>query len=466
MAASLGKYLSAGKNLKKNMPNKQNNMIKPGVYMYSLGCSKNLVDSQLMCGVLKKEQFLLVDNPADAEVIVVNTCGFIEAAKKETIDAILELAQYKEQGKCRLLLAVGCMVQKYADDMAEAMPEIDALMGVGSYQDIGSLISSRLGLKEDIALPIQPNIYLERDFSVLDETAYLKIAEGCDNCCSFCLIPQLRGAYHSRPIEDILAEAEILLHSGVKEIVLLAQDTTYYGQDLYGKPCLAELLDKLSALPFMMIRLLYAYPDGIDQRLIEVMAGAENICHYLDMPVQHGVDHILQAMNRPDTRQSILQTIERLRQAMPDIALRTTLMVGFPGETDEDFQGLLDFMEQARFDWVGAFPYYQEEDTTAAEMDNQLSAAVKQERLDQLMLHAAHLTEAKLGGYLGRELTVLVKDNAYDIYGEGWLAGRSQYQAPEVDGMIYFHSDTANIGDIIRVKITRHEIYDLIGEQI
>ncbi len=436
------------------------------VYLYSLGCSKNLVDSELMCGVLKKEKFLIVDQPDIAEVIIVNTCGFIESAKMESIETILQLAEYKQTGQCQLLLAVGCMAEKYEQQMAESMPEIDGLMGVGRYQEIGALISEKLHLARDIAPPEERNIYLQRDFTTIGDSAYVKIAEGCDNCCTFCLIPQLRGAYHSRSIEDIIAEAQVLAQNGVKEVVLLAQDTTYYGRDIYGQPALAELLEKLSQLPFVMIRLLYAYPDGIDDRLIKVMAKAKNICHYLDMPVQHGVDHILAAMNRPDTQAGILATIGKLRTAMPDIALRTTLMVGFPGESEPDFAALLDFMTEAQFDWVGAFPYYQEEDTLAAEMPDQVAEHIKQERFDALMQLAARISEDKLAGYIGRELSMIVTDAAAELYGEGWLAGRSEFQAPDVDGMIYFYSKTASIGDMVQVRIIDHEVYDLIGEQI
>ena len=435
------------------------------VYLQSLGCAKNQVDSELMCGVLKKDGCIMLADPADADVIIVNTCGFIESAKIESIQYILELAQYKESGCCRLLLAVGCMAEKYGGEMLEAMPELDGVMGSQSYQDIGRLIAEKLGWPA--ASPCAPadNVYLERDKDALGAMAYLKIAEGCSNNCSFCLIPQLRGAYKSRPMEDVLEEAAVLAENGVKELVLLAQDTTFYGHDLYGEPRLAALLAKLAKLPFSMIRLLYAYPGGINDELISVMAANDNVCRYLDMPVQHGVDKILAAMNRPDTAASILATIARLRKAMPDIALRTTLMVGFPGETEEDFSALLEFMETAAFDWVGAFPYYQEEDTAAALMPEQMDNDVKQERLSLLMQKAAALTQKATMRYIGRTLRVLVVASAADIYGEGWWAGRSQYQAPEVDGLIYFPSAKAQVGDIVDVVIADNDIYDLIGEE-
>ena len=435
------------------------------VYLRSLGCSKNQVDSELMCGVLKKDSFRIVDDPALAEVIVVNTCGFIEAAKEESIENILALAEYKTSGRCRLLLAVGCMAEKYAAEMAEAMPEIDALMGVGQYQNIAALIKEQLCLPYSQSQPVADNVYMERDRAALGASAYIKIAEGCDNNCSFCLIPQLRGPYKSRPMEDILEEAQALAQQGVKELILLAQNTTYYGIDIYGEARLSTLLEKLAALPFAMIRILYAYPEGIDAALIQVMSSHGNICHYLDMPIQHGVDHILADMNRPDTAASILQTIDDLRRAMPDISLRTTVMVGFPGESEADFQQLLTFMDKASFDWVGAFPYYQEDDTPAAALPQQLDKDTKQERLDVLLEYTAQISAKRRQQYIGRLLPVLVTESAEDLYGSGWLAARSQYQAPDVDGLIYFSSNNAAIGDIVNVRITDSDIYDLKGEQ-
>ena len=434
------------------------------VYLHSLGCAKNLVDSELMSGILKKENYLMVSDPAEADIIIVNTCGFIESAKMESIETILEMAQYKECGKCRLLLAVGCMAEKYGAEMMESMPEIDGIMGSGHYQDIGRLICDKLNV--DFCEPdAADNIYLERDQDAIGAMAYLEIAEGCDKQCSFCLIPQLRGEYKSRTIEEILEEAAVLYKNGVKELVLLAQDTTYYGTDIYGEPMLAKLLDKLARLPFAMIRLLYAYPGGISDELISVMSRHDNICRYLDIPVQHGSDRILAAMNRTDTAGQMLDVICRLREAMPDIALRTTFMVGFPGETAEDYHKLLDFMDQARFDWTGAFPYYQEEDTVAAAMPGQIDNGVKQERLDQLMQKAAVITENALTRFVGKTMPVLVVDSAIDIYGECWWAGRSQYQAPDVDGLIYFPSAAAQIGDILEIRIIKSDVYDLIGEE-
>ena len=436
------------------------------VYLQSLGCAKNLVDSELMCGVLKKEDYIIVSDPADADIVIVNTCGFIESAKIESIQSILDLARYKENGRCKLLLAVGCMAEKYGDEMLESMPELDGIMGSANYQDIGHLIADKLGLDVRPVHTLTDNIYMERDKAAIGAMAYLKIAEGCDNNCSFCLIPQLRGSYRSRPVEDICEEARGLYDAGVKELVLLAQDTTYYGIDLYGERRLAQLLAALAEIPFALIRILYAYPGGITDELIEVMASRDNICHYLDMPVQHGVDKILSSMNRPDTRESILDTVSRLRKAMPDIALRTTLMVGFPGETEEDFNGLLGFMDAAKFEWVGAFPYYAEDDTAAAVMPEQVDTEVKKERLDILMRKAAVITGDSLARYINKTMLVLVVDTAIDIYGEGWWAGRSQYQAPDVDGLIYFPSDSARIGDIVNVHILESDVYDLIGEEI
>jgi len=433
------------------------------VYLASLGCSKNLVDSEIMCGALKQNGYALTEDPAEAQVIIVNTCGFIEAAQKESIETILDLAEYKESGVCRLLLAVGCMVEKFAAEMAESMPEIDGFLGVNRYPEIATLLNELLGRKEGASLPCG-DAYLLRELPPGSATAYLKIAEGCDNHCSYCLIPQLRGPYVSRPMEDILTEAQLLLEKGVRELVVIAQDTTCYGYDLYGRESLPELLEQLAALPFAMIRLLYVYPDRISEELIRVMQAHENICHYLDMPIQHASARVLKAMGRWGGREELLALIRRLRAAMPDIALRTTVMVGFPGETEEDFQELLEFLAEARFDWLGCFPYYQEADTPAAEMPDQLDADVKQERLDAVMRQAAELSAQALQRYVGKELTLLAEGPAED-WEPGWYAGRSAYQAPEVDGLIYFTSEApVEAGQLYQVQVTESDIYDLIGE--
>ena len=440
--------------------------MKPTVYIFTVGCSKNQVDSEVMSGILKKQGFSVVDDATGAQVIVVNTCGFIEAAKIESIEAVLELARCKEQGSCSLLIAVGCMVEKFAEEMKQAMPEIDEMMGTGHYQDIGKLINDALELLPDDNQEQKKDHYLDRDLENIGATAYLKIAEGCNNNCSYCLIPQLRGPYISRPKEDILAEANMLYQSGVKELVIIAQDITYYGLDIYGHRKLPELLEKLAEIPFAMIRLLYANPQGIDDRLISVIKDNDNICNYLDMPIQHCSAGVLNGMNRPDSALSIIETVNKLRKAIPDIAIRTTVMVGFPGESEENFNQLIELIDKLQFDWVGSFAYSREGDTIADQLINQIAPDVKQERLDEIRQYSENFSARDLQKYLGQTIPVLVTDTAQEIYGENWFAGRSQYQAPDVDGLIYFSSPTAKIGDIINLKIRACEMFDLIGEVI
>jgi len=432
------------------------------VYLLSLGCSKNLVDSQVISGALRRDDFVITDDPAAAQVIIVNTCGFIEAAQEESIAAILELARYKREGCCRLLLAVGCMAEKFAGEMRESMPELDGCLGVGQYERVPEWVGRLLG-QEAAPAGLPGDSYLLRDFTAHQGSAYLKIAEGCDNHCSYCLIPQLRGPYRSRPPERILAEAERLAAAGVRELVLIAQDTTCYGLDLYGSARLPDLLDQVAKLPFAMIRLLYAYPDRISDRLLQVMTAHGNICRYLDIPIQHASGRILQAMNRPGDSRALLEKIARIRRLAPDIALRTTVMVGFPGETEEDFSHLLHFLEEARFAWLGAFPYYREADTPAASLPDQVEEETKQERLDAVLRQAARHTGQALARYVGRTLTVLAEGPASEL-GPGWQAGRSEYQAPEVDGCVYFRGGEVQPGSLCRVRITGSDHYDLSGE--
>ena len=432
------------------------------VYLLSLGCAKNLVDAEIMSGALKRDRFVLVDDPADAETIIINTCGFIESAKIESIRSILELAEYKQNGRCRALLAVGCMPEKYADEMLESMPELDGVFGSHDYQDIGRRAARLLGL--ELTVPeYQGDPFLLRDLPPGSVFAYLKIGEGCDNRCAYCLIPQLRGPYHSRPLADILTEAESLLERGVREVILIAQDTTRYGQDLPGEVDLALLVDKVAELPFDMVRVLYLYPDSISDRLLQVMAAHENVCHYLDIPIQHGSDKVLTAMNRHSSGKGILDAVRRVRRYLPDVVLRTTVMVGFPGEDEDDFRQLKELLEEARFEWLGAFPYYREDDTPAAAFDGQVDEKVKQQRLDQVMTQAAAVTEKALRRFWGRTVKVLAEAPAFE-FAEGYWQGRSEYQAPEVDGVVYFRSDSPiEYGAIYPVLIEDCRVYDLVG---
>ena len=432
------------------------------VYLLSLGCAKNLVDAEVMSGALRRDRFTLVDDPALAETIIINTCGFIESAKIESIRAILDLAEYKKVGSCRALIAVGCMPEKYADEMLGSMPELDGVWGSHDYQEIGRRVAGLLGLELTAAdRPADP--YLLRELPPGSVSAYLKIGEGCDNRCSYCLIPQLRGPYYSRPLADVLAEADHLLRQGVREVILIAQDTTRYGQDLPGDVDLALLVDKVAELPFDMVRVLYLYPDSISDRLLQVMAAHDNVCHYLDIPIQHGSDKVLRAMHRHSTAQGILDAVQRVRHYLPDVVLRTTVMVGFPGEDEADFQQLLDLLQQARFDWLGSFPYYREDDTPAASLPDQVDEELKQQRLDRVMTQAAAITQQSLDRFIGATVNVLAEAPAFD-FGDGFWQGRSQYQAPEVDGVIYFKSDEPiQYGAVYPVLIEDHQVYDLVG---
>lgn len=434
------------------------------IFILSLGCSKNLVDSETIAGFLEHEGWMLVDKPEDAEIIIVNTCGFIQSAKEESIREILEMAAYKESHACRLLVAAGCMAEKYRQELAESIPEIDAFLPASQLTQIVKLIKEKYSLSQDGDFKQSPpNYYLLRRLATPAYTAYLKVSEGCDNNCTYCLIPMIRGPLVSRPFEDIIEEAALLAEKGVREIIILAQDTTAYGLDLYHQLKLPDLLDKLAELPFVWIRLLYAYPEYITEELLAVMRKHKNICNYLDMPIQHIDDEILKAMNRRGSSKLIREKISLIKRFLPDAALRTTFIVGFPGEDKKAFQALIDFAEEGHFLWVGAFPYGREMETPAALLPSQKDKQTKERRYDRLMKLLAKKSEANLQQYMGSELMVLVEGAMKDR--EGWYYGRSQYQAPDVDGVIYFSSETPLLpGDFIRVLINKSEIYDLIGE--
>jgi len=435
------------------------------VYLLSLGCAKNLVDSEMMTGLLQARHFIITQEPQEAEVIIVNTCGFIREAKEEAIASILQLASYKEIGNCRLLIATGCMVEKFKEEMLKSMPEIDAVLGTKQYHLITDLIEGSFDEQkpqEGMALP--EDFYKLRRLSTPSYMAYLKIAEGCDNRCSYCLIPQMRGSLRSRPMEKVLEEAKQLAASGVRELVVIAQDTTNYGYDIYGKPMLASLLDKIAALPFIWIRVLYAYPSRISDEILQVMAFYKNICHYLDMPMQHADDLMLASMNRQGTRKQITEKIKLIRQYMPDIALRTTMMVGFPGEKEKQWLAMLDFLRDADFDWVGVFAYSRENDTPAADLLGQVRDSVKESRKEKTMALLADLTSKRQRRHIGNTLLVVTEGQ---VEGEaGLYYGRSQYHAPEVDGVVYFRADHAEVGGFLEVKITDSDVYDLIGERV
>ena len=438
------------------------------VLIESLGCAKNLVDSETMMGLLSHNSYKLTTVKSEADIIIVNTCGFIESAKQESIDVILELAKYKREGNCKLLVVSGCLAERYCEDLLKELPEVDAIVGTGNFPEIIQVIEeafkgSRITKAGNINAEISEG--LPRIISTPNNSAYLKIADGCDNCCTYCIIPKLRGKYRSRKLESILAEAEKMVKAGIKEIIIIAQDTTSYGIDMYHEYKLAELLQRLCALDGLKwIRLLYCYPEQITDELIAVIAQEEKICKYLDMPIQHCNDNILKRMNRRTNKEHILGIIEKLRQCIPDIHLRTSLIMGFPGETIDQFNELEEFVKNTRFDRLGAFSYSQEEDTAAATFPNQISEPEKQRRLESIMALQQKISFEKNKEKIGFLYDILVEEKIED---EGVYLGRTQYDAPEIDGIVYVHtSKKLDIGTFVKVRIIDALEYDLLGEMV
>ncbi len=433
----------------------------------SLGCSKNLVDTEVMLYKLHSAGFEITPNEEEAEIIVINTCGFIESAKQESIDNILDAAGLKEWGKCKHIIATGCLVERYREEVWREMPEIDALVGVGSLEDIADACSAVMRGEKYSSFKDKETSKLGGDRIITTEphTAYIKIAEGCDNRCSYCAIPLIRGRLRSRPIEDIVEEARWLEEMGVKEINLIAQDTTRYGLDLYGEYALARLVRALTEetkIPW--IRLLYCYPDKITDELISELRDNDRLVKYMDIPIQHISDSVLLRMNRHGDGATIREAVRRLRSSVPDVVLRTTAMVGFPGESEEDFEELCEFVKEAKFDRFGAFTYSAEEGTAAAELDGEIDEQTKQDRYDILMQTQLTVAEEKSAASVGRTLSVLC--DGYDTVAEIYY-GRSYADAPDVDGRVYFKSKArVAAGDFVSVKITEALDYDLIGEVI
>lgn len=437
------------------------------VYFETLGCSKNQVDTEHMLGIMTKNAYRATTEPTEADVIVVNTCGFIEAAKQESVETILELLQLKEEGQCKVLVVTGCLSERYADQLKQELPEVDALIGTTKFDEILTVVEELL----DGGQAIMKTGDIDRDLpesmpralSTPDHYAFLKIAEGCDNLCTYCIIPKLRGKFRSRKMEDILDEAKRLADQGIKELILIAQDTTRYGIDLYGELKLAELLRKLNQVEGLRwIRVQYLYPDVIDDDLLDAVAQSDKVVKYFDMPIQHASNTVLKRMNRRTTGEHIQSVIDRIRVRMPDATLRTTLIVGFPGETEEEFAALEQFVKRAEFDRLGVFPYSQEEDTPAALLPDQVGEDIKLERRDRIMAIQMSISEKKMYQWVGREMEVLVEEVAEPgaIY-----IGRSRYDAPEVDGVVYVHTDQElKIGSFVTVKITDAMEYDRIGE--
>lgn len=433
------------------------------VYIETLGCPKNFNDSQVAAGILEENNHIVVKSPEEADAIIVNTCGFINDAKTESIERIFDMVQFKEDG--RKLIVSGCLSQRYADELFEEIPEVDAFIGVNEYEQLPQILDDlkeRRIIRNDCDLDV-----LASSVRKLEEnpyTATIKIAEGCNNICAYCIIPKIRGKYRSKREEDIIREAEELAASGCKELILIAQDVTYYGKDLYGEYRLAKLLRKLCKIEgIAWIRLMYCYEDRITDELIETIATEEKICNYLDIPIQHASDNVLKAMNRRSTAASIDQTVKRLKAAIPDIHIRTTLIVGFPGETEEDYAQLIDFVERERFARLGVFAYSQEENTPAGEMDHQIEEEVKEQRLDGIMRRQLDISLALNREKIGSTLEVLVEEEDET----GSYIGRSRYDAPEIDNSVIFTSDRKHkSGDIVNVLIDDAFDYDLVGREV
>ena len=433
------------------------------VGMISLGCPKNQVDGEALLAKLAAAGYQIVNEIENSDVMIVNTCGFIEDAKREAIDTILEVAQYKEAGVISALVVTGCLAERYQDEILKEMPEVDAVIGIGANADIVKVCDKALcGIQTSnypnkCYLPIDD----ERLLSTPSHWAYLKIAEGCDNRCSYCAIPGIRGKFRSRKIESVVDEAKSLVNRGVKEIILVAQDTTKYGQDLYGEYSLDKLLKELVKIDGLeWIRLFYCYPQRITDSLIEVIANEEKVCNYIDIPLQHSDTTVLKNMNRVGDGNDYRVLLDKMRKAIPDLALRTTFMVGFPGETDEQFENLCNFVKDMKFDKMGCFTFSPEEDTPAFDMDNQIDEDVKKRRQEVLMNAQYSITEASNKSRVGNVYKVII-----DSLADGKYTGRSYMDSPEIDsGIIFTSNKKLNIGDFVNVKITDFDGYDLIGE--
>ncbi len=441
--------------------------IKEKVSLVSLGCPKNLVDAEVMLGYLSRDEYEVTTDEMQADIIVVNTCSFIKEAKQESIDTILDLADRKHDGRCKLLIVTGCLPQRYQEELAKELPEVDIFIGTGDYPRIAEIIAEKKLTGDQLCYTGDPNFVYNDELPRLQSsphyTAYLKIAEGCSNNCAYCVIPSLRGALRSRSLSTLLAEAERLVTGGVKELNLIAQDITAYGKDLPDAPSLELLITELAKMEGLKwIRLLYAYPDGVTDSLIQLIKNEPKVCKYLDLPIQHISDPVLSRMQRRSGEADIRALIARLRSEIPDIAIRTSLIVGFPGETNDDFKKLLQFVEETRFDRLGVFCYSREEGTPAAEMPDQVSERIKRERHKKLMRTQARVSFKHNRTLVDSEEDVLVE--GYSEETELLLKGRSSRQAPDVDGLVYITAGNANVGDIVRLKITDSSDYDLIGE--
>lgn len=432
----------------------------------SLGCDKNLVDTEKMLGLLGHEGYTFVDDETHADVIVINTCCFIGDAKEESVNTILEMAELKKEGRLKALIVTGCLAQRYKNEITTEIPEVDAVLGTTSYEEIADAIRKALGGEkthsfESIDAPVSGRT--ERLVTTGGHYAFLKIAEGCDKRCTYCIIPYLRGKYRSVPMEQLVKEAEELAEKGVRELILVAQETTLYGKDLYGEKKLPELLKRLAKVEgIQWIRLQYCYPEEITDELIETIKSEEKVCHYLDIPIQHASDSVLKRMGRRTNNAEIRELISRLRREIPDIALRTTLISGFPGETEEDHEILMEFVDDMEFERLGVFAYSPEEDTPAYSFENQVPDQIKENRRAEIMELQQDIAFEKSEAMIGRELDVMIEGKVAD---ENAYVGRTYMDSPNVDGLIFVNTGyTLMSGDFVRVRVTGAQEYDLIGE--
>ena len=428
----------------------------------SLGCSKNLIDTEMAIGLFKRNNFEIVNDVEKAEIIIVNTCGFIESAKQEAINTILEMAEQKENGTCKYLVVMGCLVQRYKKELQKALPEVDLFIEINDY---GSYWDKILELLDEEEKPDTINnlCYMDRVISTGNKTAYLKIAEGCSNRCTYCAIPYIRGPYVSRPMEEVLEEAKKLATAGIKELIVIAQDTTRYGEDLYGESKLSDLLNELCKIDgFEWIRFLYAYPESITDELIQTVKNNPKICNYFDIPIQHISDSVLKRMNRRTNGKQIEELINKIKKQIPDVILRTSLIVGFPGETEEDFNKLYEFVKKGYFDKLGVFTYSKEDGTPAARLKEQIHPATKKKRYNLIMSVAKDISAEKLKSYIGKEYKVLVEDTTFD---HKFCVGRSYMDIPDTDGMVIIKNcDTKLVGEFVNCKVTAVNNYDLIAK--
>ncbi|MBM7564683.1 30S ribosomal protein S12 methylthiotransferase RimO [Paenibacillus sacheonensis] len=435
------------------------------VKVVTLGCEKNLVDSEIMSGLIDARGYQLVDQADDATVIIVNTCGFIDAAKEESVNTILDMAEFKQTGRLKALIVSGCLTQRYKKQLMEEMPEIDGIVGTGDFHHITDIVDEALRGKRPVKVGNPAFDYdqkLPRLVTTPRYTAYVKIAEGCDNACTFCSIPIMRGKFRSRSMDSIVAEVQQLADQGVREVSLIAQDSTNYGTDLYDKFMLPELLNRVSEVDgISWVRLHYAYPGFFSDELIATIAANPKVCNYIDMPLQHSEDSILKRMRRPGRQRDTRELVSRIRASIPDVALRTSIIVGFPGETEEDFNRLCDFVREMKFDRLGVFTYSPEEDTPAVRLPDAVPDDVKEWRSNTLMEIQREVSKELSGKHIGKEIDVLVEryDGRSDVY-----VGRSPYDAPEIDGEVFISNCKAAIGEIQRVRITHAYEFDMSGE--